>query len=367
MSNDDGRVIDRRTVLTTGAVALGAGLAGCTGNGGTSETTTDQTGTTDQTEATQTATESETTDSVALDEPAEPTESDRCAVCNMTVANFPEWNAQLTLEGDGGRRAFTCSPGCLVTLAAKPGQFVDGATGDDVANAWARDRTTTDLVDATTASWVLDPDDERAGGPMSGNPLPFAEEADAESYVAEYDDLTKHAIVGFDAFDAALAATYRGRFLPDATDSSVLDAVEVPDDATCPVCGMQPAKFPDANAQVAFEDGGREFPCSPGCLGAFYADTAAFADEREQDGIVSAWVHDYGTDELIDALEAWFVLETNGERVSDLPMKTNPVPYAERADAESYVEQYDDLTADDVVRLTDFTTELGKQYRAKHY
>jgi hypothetical protein len=46
---------------------------------------------------------------------------------------------------------------------------------------------------------------------------------------------------------------------------------------------------------------------------------------------------------------------------------TNPVPYAERADAEGYVEQYDDLTTDDVVRLTDFTTDLGKQYRAKHY
>jgi len=48
-------------------------------------------------------------------------------------------------------------------------------------------------------------------------------------------------------------------------------------------------------------------------------------------------------------------------------MMTNPVPYAERADAKSYVEQYDDLTTDDVVGLTEFTTELGKQYRAKHY
>jgi len=364
--NDDDRVIGRRTVLTTGAVALGAGLAGCTGDSGTGS----ETETTDQTEATRTETATDsatTTDPVALDEPVEPTDSDQCAVCEMTVANFPEWNAQLTLDADGGRRAFTCSPGCLVTLAAKPGQFVDGATDADVANSWARDRKTMDLVDATTASWVLDPDDERAGGPMSGNPLPFAEAADAESYVAEYDDLTEHAIVGFDAFDAALAATYRGRFLPDVTDSSVLDAVSVSEDATCPVCGMQSAKFPDANAQVAFEDGGREFPCSPGCLGAFYADTATFADEREQDDIVSAWVHDYGTDELTDALDAWFVLETKGERVSDLPMMTNPVPYAERADAESYVAEYDDLTTDDVVRLTEFTTELGKQYRAKQY
>lgn len=378
-SHDEaGGVFDRRTILTTGAVALGAGLAGCTGGNGGSETTeaadttTEAPETTEETETTEapdTTEETETTteEQASLSEPVEPIKDDRCAVCNMMPAKYPEWYGELTLDAGDGKRAYSCSTGCLVTLAAKPGNFVDGATADDIVSVWAHDRTTTDLVDATAANWVIDPDKERAGGPMMGNPLPFAEEADALSYVEQYDDLTKHAIVGFDTFDAAVSAHYRGKFLPDAPETSVLDAAEVPDDAECVVCGMMPAKFPDGNAQVAFEDGGREYTCSPGCLGAFYADTGIFAEGRKQDDIVSAWVHDYATDELTDALQAWFVLETKGDRVSDLPMMKNPVPYAERADAESYVEQYDDRTTDDIVHLTDFTTEIGKTYRGKKY
>jgi nitrous oxide reductase accessory protein NosL len=218
MCENDGseRVLDRRTVLTTGAVALGAGLAGCTATDDSTGTETTDAETTEETDTGtgttgQTDTETATTEPVALDEPVEPTESDSCAVCNMKPANFPEWNGQMTLAMDDGHRAYTCSPGCLVTLAAKPGNFVDGATAEDVRSVWAHDRTTTDLIDATTANWVLDPDDERAGGPMSGNPLPFAELADAEGYVEQYDDLTTDDVVRLTEFTTELGKQYRGK------------------------------------------------------------------------------------------------------------------------------------------------------------
>lgn len=352
--------LSRRRLLVSGTVGVLA-FAGCAGDSAGTDPEPD----TPTETPTETATP-EPTEQAALTEPVEPTDEDRCAVCNMMPAKYPDWNAQLTLELGAGTRAHFCSPGCLTAFVATPGEFVEGATRDQLVGAWAHDVETTALVDATAADWVLELNADRIDAPMMANPLPFGDEADAQAYVDQYADRTAHDIVGFDTFDVALASHFRATHLPAVDHPSVLEPAMVPDGESCGVCKMEPAMFPDANSQVSFEDGERTYFCSPGCLTAFYADPGTFEDERVQADIVGAWDHDYGTKERIDALAASYVLETDAERV-DLPMMTNPVPFDERTDAIAYVDQYDDLAAEDVRALTGFTVDVATTYRGKFF
>jgi len=150
------------------------------------------------------------------------------------------------------------------------------------------------------------------------------------------------------------------------TGQSLDEPAAVPEDATCAVCNMKPAEYPDWNAQLAFDDGERFHFCSPGCGTAFYADPGRFAEGRSRDAIEGIWFRDYGSTELTDGTAASFVLEMNADRI-DAPMMKNPVPFADRADAVAYVEQYDDLGEDDVVGLDAFDVELAKQFRGRFF
>ena len=144
------------------------------------------------------------------------------------------------------------------------------------------------------------------------------------------------------------------------------EPVEPGDDASCGVCKMKPAKYPDWNAQLVFSDETRVHFCSPGCLVAFYADPGHFMDGRSQDGIAGVWVTDYESKETVDATTASFVLEMNPKRI-DAPMMRNPVPFAEASAAMAYVDQYDDLSGEDVVGLDAFDVALAKEYRARFF
>ena len=374
--------LSRRALLTYGAAGLALPLAGCAGDdaAGTDATTASPTGGTpaeptdssgsppdSPTDSSGSPTDSPTTTAEpSLAEPVAVTGDDRCAVCNMKPAMYPAWNAQFGLDVDGGQRAHACSPGCAVAFYASPGRFVDGASQAAIVGGWVHDVATGTLVAAAEAAWVLERDADRIEAPMMRNPLPFAAEDDARAYVARYDDLTRHDVVDLATFDVALAAHFRAKFLPEVDEPSVLEPAAVPEDESCTVCEMTPAKFPDANAQASVEGADRAFCCSPGCLTAFYADPARFRDGVTQDDIVGAWAHDYGTKAEIDAIAASFVLETGGERV-DLPMMTNPVPFRDRAAALAYTGQYDDLGEADVVPLTAFTVDLASRYRGTFF
>ena len=147
-------------------------------------------------------------------------------------------------------------------------------------------------------------------------------------------------------------------------DAGTTDPVEVPTDAECAVCKMKPANYPEWNAQLAFDDGDRAYFCSPGCLVAYHAKPGTFTEGRSWEDVAGVWAHDYDSKELFDAESGVFVLEMNPDRI-DAPMMRNPVPFAERADAEAYADQYDDLTTDDIVTLDAFDVELASKYRGK--
>lgn len=154
---------------------------------------------------------------------------------------------------------------------------------------------------------------------------------------------------------------------PAATPTTPLtDPASVPAEASCAVCNMVPANFPDYNAQLTVEAGDRVFFCSSGCLGAYYVDPGNFESSHEGATFAGLWVHDHETTELIDAQSAWFVRETNADRVDD-PMQRNPLPFADRADATAYVADYDDLSEADILQLADFDMDLATFYRGRFF
>lgn len=137
-------------------------------------------------------------------------------------------------------------------------------------------------------------------------------------------------------------------------------------DESCAVCKMYPAKFPDYNAQLQLNDGEHVHFCSTGCLTAYTASPGTFHEGVTRDDVDVAWAHDHASTELVRANDAYFVLETDADRVDD-PMMRNPLAFERESDATDYVDRYDDLSTDDVVRYEDFDLTLAKEYRGKFF
>lgn len=153
---------------------------------------------------------------------------------------------------------------------------------------------------------------------------------------------------------------------PTGDDVTLDEPAAVPEGASCAVCNMVPAKFPDYNAQLTVEAGDRVFFCSSGCMAAYYVAPGHFEAAHEGATFVGVWAHDHATTDLIDATTAWFVRETDADRVDD-PMRLNPLPFAAEADARAYVDEHEGLSAADVLRLEDFDAELARFYRARFF
>jgi nitrous oxide reductase accessory protein NosL len=155
--------------------------------------------------------------------------------------------------------------------------------------------------------------------------------------------------------------------IEDATEDSAFpehpidEPREPPDGRRCDgPCGMEPAKYPDSNAQIAHEGGDGVFFDSVGCFVSYYQDPTFYDGPDAQ--IADGWVRDFGTKELLDATKAVFVLDYDKERHEEV-MAHNPKPFADRADAIAYVESYDDLVEDDIISLDEFGAEQAHRYR----
>ncbi len=164
-------------------------------------------------------------------------------------------------------------------------------------------------------------------------------------------------VAGCGGDDGGVTAT------PGTTDTpGGADPVSIPGDASCPVCDMAPAEFPAWNAQLVHDDGVRAYFDTAGCTAAYHAVPGEFAATDADIGGV--WVTDYETSERIDGREAVYALETDPDRVDD-PMGLNPAPFANRDDAETYVEAVEYLSAEDIVGLDAFDRDLASQYRGR--
>jgi len=125
-------------------------------------------------------------------------------------------------------------------------------------------------------------------------------------------------------------------------------------------CGMEPADYPESNAQIAHADGSGVFFDSAGCLVSYLHDPTFYGGPAA--AVENVWVRDFGTKALLDATDARYVLDYSKERHEEV-MAHNPKPFADRADAVAYVDSYDDLGEADIVGLDAFGAEAAHRYR----
>lgn len=145
-------------------------------------------------------------------------------------------------------------------------------------------------------------------------------------------------------------------------ETSLNEPVAFPEDAECPVCGMMPADHSKWNAQLVHEDEHREFFDTSGCLAAYVAYTDRFGGPDSE--LAASWVTGFETGELIDATDAFFVRVSDPKHVDDI-MGMNPTPFAERSDAEAFIDEFEEYSEEDIIRFSDFDKELAEFYRGQ--
>ena len=149
----------------------------------------------------------------------------------------------------------------------------------------------------------------------------------------------------------------------EGSTADLESAVAFPDGEGCAVCNMVAAEHPTWNAQLVHEDGTRSFFCSSGCFAAYYVDPARF--DGPASAVANGWVTDYETGELCPAETAYFVRVTETDHVDDI-MRMNPTPFADRADAEAFVDSFEAYD-DDIIQLDAFDQNLAVLYRPQFF
>ena len=148
---------------------------------------------------------------------------------------------------------------------------------------------------------------------------------------------------------------------PAFPDHPVDEPMDPPEGRRCDgPCGMEPADYPETNAQIAHAEGEGVFFDSVGCLVSYLHDPTFYGGPDS--AVEAVWVRDFGTTEPLDATEAAFVLDYSKDRHEEV-MAHNPKPFADRADAVEYVDSYADLGEEDIVDLDAFGAEQAHRYR----
>ena len=192
MSERDG--LERRRLLGTLGAGAAIGIAGCLGGSGSDGPP---------------AQVYEPSLEGVEEGPVEFTGSQRCDVCGMAIADYA---GRSQFVHENGQAAVFDLPGCLFTYT------VSSTPDSPIQGAWTTDYNTEELIDATTAYFVLITDEEAAPDPMGINPRPYATREDAlaflEDWEAENLSPEEDIIVGLEEVDMEIARIYRESRLP---------------------------------------------------------------------------------------------------------------------------------------------------------
>jgi nitrous oxide reductase accessory protein NosL len=111
----------------------------------------------------------------AVDE--RPGTREKCPVCGMFVAKYPDWQAALRFA-DGSRAVFDGAKD-LFKFWLEPERFLPSRRREHVVSLFVTDYYSLTLVDARAASYVSGSD---VYGPMGRELVPFARREDAEEF-----------------------------------------------------------------------------------------------------------------------------------------------------------------------------------------
>lgn len=114
-----------------------------------------------------------------LGQPAVVTDHDRCAVCGMFVAKYPEWLAQITLSD--GKVVMFDGPKDMLVFYFAPEEY--GVEGAKVEHMHVKDYYSQQWLDGREAFYVTGSD---VYGPMGEEFVPFHSREAAESFLKEH-------------------------------------------------------------------------------------------------------------------------------------------------------------------------------------
>jgi copper chaperone NosL len=128
--------------------------------------------------------------------PPGPSRTDRCPVCGMFVAKYPDFVCVVVLR-DGARVYFDGAKD-LFKYVFNPKKYDRNRRADDIVEIHVTDYYRLTLVDGRKAYYVIGSD---VYGPMGKELIPFGGKAEAEEFMRDH---RGQAIVTFDAVSPAL-------------------------------------------------------------------------------------------------------------------------------------------------------------------
>ena len=113
--------------------------------------------------------------------PPAPSAKDKCPVCGMFVAPYPNWVGGIVYK-DGGRSYFD-GPKDLFTYYFAPEKYGSGRKRADIAGIYVTEYYSVTAIDGRKAFFVVGSD---VRGPMGKELVPFAKKTDADGFLKDH-------------------------------------------------------------------------------------------------------------------------------------------------------------------------------------
>ncbi len=128
--------------------------------------------------------------------PVKPGPKDKCPVCGMFVAKYPDWVAALVLTD--GSTVFFDGAKDLMKYYFNLAKYAPGRTAADIQSVQVTDYYRLEPIDGRTAFYVLGSD---VYGPMGRELIPFEKEARAQEFMKDHKGKE---VLPFERIDPAL-------------------------------------------------------------------------------------------------------------------------------------------------------------------
>lgn len=113
--------------------------------------------------------------------PPAPSAKDKCPVCGMFVAPYPNWVGGILFK-DGARFYFD-GPKDLFAYYFAPGRYGSARKRADIAEIYVTDYYSVAAIDGRKAFYVVGSD---VRGPMGKELVPFAKKTDADGFLKDH-------------------------------------------------------------------------------------------------------------------------------------------------------------------------------------
>jgi copper chaperone NosL len=132
-------------------------------------------------------------------QPVKPQPGDRCTVCGMFVAKYPDWGSEIMYQD--GMVLFFDGAKDLFKFYLEPHKFKSNKKRQNIKVIYVTEYYDLDLIDAAKAFYVLGSD---VYGPMGRELIPFKTEEDAKEFLRNHQGKK---IVAFNEVDPSLIKT----------------------------------------------------------------------------------------------------------------------------------------------------------------